>query len=128
MAGIRSGDKSDPAHPRYTGPYALNESSEDDSDQDKDLDPGDILCLLLFVFLLSDFVAKKKGTPGGAPNIHICLVLLCYKKSRRQQGHLGKERARWVAIWRCTVAIEQGLCRSVLTGRAAGRVAAWHMG
>jgi hypothetical protein len=33
------------------------------------------------------------------------LVLLCYKKSRRQQGHLGRERARWVAIWRCTVAI-----------------------
>jgi SRSO17 transposase len=26
------------------------------------------------------------------------LVLLCYKVTRRQQGHLGKERARWVAI------------------------------
>jgi TonB dependent receptor len=56
------------------------------------------------------------------------LILLCYKKSRRQQGHLGRERARWVAIWRRTVAIEQGLCRSVRTGRAAGRVAALHMG
>ena len=56
------------------------------------------------------------------------LLLLCYKKSRRQQGHLGRERARWVAILRRTVAIEQGLCRSVRTGRAAGRVAALHMG
>ena len=26
------------------------------------------------------------------------LVLLCYKKPRRQQGHLSRERARWVAI------------------------------
>src|ERR1019366_2989990 len=24
------------------------------------------------------------------------LVLLCYKKPRRQQGHLGRERAKWV--------------------------------
>ena len=38
MAAIRSGDRSDPAHPRYTGPYALNESSDDDSDQDNDSD------------------------------------------------------------------------------------------
>ena len=34
------------------------------------------------------------------------LVLLCYKKRRRQQGHLGRERARWVAIWRRRVAME----------------------
>jgi hypothetical protein len=54
------------------------------------------------------------------------LVLLCYKKPRRQQGHLGRERARWVAIWRRTVAIEYGLCLSVRTGSAAGRVAALH--
>src|SRR5271165_4203904 len=26
------------------------------------------------------------------------LVLLCYKNWRRQQGHLGRERAKWVAI------------------------------
>ena len=26
------------------------------------------------------------------------LVLLCYKNWRKQQGHLGRERARWVAI------------------------------
>ena len=48
---------------------------------------------------------------------------LCYKKPRRQQGHLGRERARWVAIWRRRVAIEDGLCRSVRTGSAARRVA-----
>ena len=68
--------------------------------------------------------------PEGADDfgIWVVLVLLCYKKSRRQQGHLGRERARWVAIWRRTVAIEQGLCRSVRTGRAAGRVPALHMG
>ncbi|MGA3317493.1 MAG: hypothetical protein ABSC64_13770, partial [Candidatus Korobacteraceae bacterium] len=40
------------------------------------------------------------------------LVLLCYKKPRRQQGHLGRERAKWVAIRRRRVAIEDGLCRS----------------
>jgi hypothetical protein len=28
------------------------------------------------------------------------LVLLCYKKPRKQHGHRGSERARWVAIWR----------------------------
>jgi hypothetical protein len=56
------------------------------------------------------------------------LVLLCYKKPRRQQGHLGRERARWVAIWRRRVAIEDGLCRSVRTGSAAGRVAGLHTG
>ena len=51
------------------------------------------------------------------------LVLLCYKKSRRQQGHLGRERARCAArCWR-RVAMEQGLCRSVRVGSAAGRVA-----
>jgi hypothetical protein len=61
-------------------------------------------------------------------NTACALVVLCYKKSRRQQGHLGRERARWVAIWRRTVAIEQGLCRSVRSGRAAGRVAALHIG
>ena len=56
------------------------------------------------------------------------LLLLCYKKPRRQQGHLGRERARWVAIWRRRVAIEDGLCRSVRTGSAAGRVAGLRTG
>src|ERR1019366_7008466 len=56
------------------------------------------------------------------------LILLCYKKPRRQQGHLGRERARWVAIWRRRVAIEDGLCRSVRTGSAAGRVAGLRTG
>ena len=48
------------------------------------------------------------------------LVLLCHKSERRQQGHLGRARARWVAIWRRRVAMERGLCRSVLIGSAAG--------
>jgi hypothetical protein len=48
------------------------------------------------------------------------LVLLCYKNGRRQQGHLGSERARWVAIWRRRVVMECGLCRSTLMGSAAG--------
>lgn len=48
------------------------------------------------------------------------LVLLCYKW-RRQQGHRGRDRAKWVAIRRRRVAIEYGLCRSVLTGSASGR-------
>ena len=56
------------------------------------------------------------------------LVLLCYKKPRRQQGHLGRERARWVEIWRRRVAIEDGLCRSVRTGSAARRVAGLRTG
>jgi hypothetical protein len=47
------------------------------------------------------------------------IILLCYKNPRKQQGHLGRERARWVAIWRRRVAIEDGLCRSVRTGSAA---------
>lgn len=34
------------------------------------------------------------------------IVLLCYKCGRRQQGHLGSERAKWVAIWRRRVAME----------------------
>jgi hypothetical protein len=48
------------------------------------------------------------------------LILLCYKNGRRQHGHLGKERARWVAIWRRREAMECGLCRSVRIGSAAG--------
>jgi hypothetical protein len=72
----------------------------------------------------------------GAPTIRALplqihndpLVLLCYKKSRRQQGHLGRERAKWAAMWRRRVAIEDGLCRSVRTGSAAGRVRALHAG
>jgi len=51
-----------------------------------------------------------------------------HKKPRRQQGHLGRERAKWVAIRRRRVAIEDGLCRSVRTGSAAGRVAGLHTG
>ena len=47
-------------------------------------------------------------------------VLLCYKRRRRQQGRRGRDRARWVAMWRRRVAIEWGLCRSVLTGSASG--------
>jgi hypothetical protein len=34
------------------------------------------------------------------------LVLLCYKRRCRQQGHLGRDRARWVAICRCRVAMD----------------------
>ena len=56
------------------------------------------------------------------------LILLCYKCGRRQQGHLGRERARWVAIWRRRVAMECGLCRSVLTGSASWRGASWQSG
>ena len=56
------------------------------------------------------------------------IVLLCYKNFRKQHGHLGRERARWVAIWRRTEAIEYGLCRSVRTGSAAGCVAGLHTG
>lgn len=50
------------------------------------------------------------------------LLLLCYKGSRRQHGHLGRERARCVAIWQRRVAIECGLCRSVRVGSAARHV------
>jgi signal transduction histidine kinase len=53
------------------------------------------------------------------------LVLLCYKKSRRQQGHLGRERARCAASWQRRVAMEYGLCRSVRAGSAAGGVDAF---
>jgi hypothetical protein len=34
------------------------------------------------------------------------LVLLCYKHPRRQHGQRGSERARWVAIWRRSVAMD----------------------
>ena len=47
-------------------------------------------------------------------------LLVCYKNGNKQQGHLGRERARWVAIWRRRLAMECGLCRSVLIGSAAG--------
>ena len=56
------------------------------------------------------------------------LVLLCYKNWRRQQGHLGRERARWVAIWRRRVAMECGLWRSVLIGSATGFRTVWQAG
>jgi hypothetical protein len=46
--------------------------------------------------------------------VEVALVLLCYKNGRRQQGHPGSERARWVAIWRRRVVMECGLCRSTL--------------
>jgi hypothetical protein len=52
----------------------------------------------------------------------VSLVLLCYKKSRRQQGHRGRERARCAASWQRRVAMEDGLCRSVRAGSAAGGV------
>src|SRR5208337_3062291 len=55
-------------------------------------------------------------------------VLLCYKNWRRQQGHLGRERARWVAIWRRRVAMECGLCRSVLIGSATRFRPVWQAG
>jgi hypothetical protein len=79
----------------------------------------------------------SRSRPGGARSApqrwprrsRSCfLVLLCYKKPRRQQGHLGRERAKWVAIRRCRVAIEDGLCRSVRTGSAARRVAGLRTG
>src|SRR5271165_4367424 len=56
------------------------------------------------------------------------LVLLCYKNWRRQQGHLGRERARWVAIWRRRVAMECGVCRSVLIGSATRFRPVWQAG
>jgi hypothetical protein len=56
----------------------------------------------------------------GTSRAEDLLVLLCYKNGRRQQGHLGSERARWVAIWRRRVVMECGLCRSTLMGSAAG--------
>src|ERR1035438_3489307 len=56
------------------------------------------------------------------------LILLCYKNWRRQQGHLGRERARWVAIWRRRVAMECGLWRSVLIGSATGFRTVWQAG
>ena len=56
------------------------------------------------------------------------LVLLCYKNWRRQQGHLGRERARRVAIWRRRVAMECGLWRSVLIGSATGFRTVWQAG
>jgi len=67
-------------------------------------------------------VLRRQKNPSSG------LLLLCYKKSRRQQGHLGRERARWVAIWRRRVAMECGLCRSVLTGSATGLRAVWQAG
>ena len=65
---------------------------------------------------------------GIAGLLTLPLVLLCYKCGRRQQGHLGRERARWVAIWRRRVAMECGLCRSVLTGSASRPDAWWQSG
>jgi hypothetical protein len=65
---------------------------------------------------------------GTNENTNGLLILLCYKNPWRQQGHRGRDRARWVAIWRRRVAIECGLCRSVRTGSASGRVVGLHMG
>src|SRR5271166_6645003 len=56
------------------------------------------------------------------------LVLLCYKNWRRQQGHLGRERARWAAIWRRRLAMECGVCRSVLIGSATRFRTVWQAG
>jgi len=67
--------------------------------------------------------ATKRAFITGA-----ALVLLCYKKPRQQQGQRGRERARWVASWRRRVAMECGLCRSVLTGSPAGPEAGRHAG
>jgi hypothetical protein len=61
-------------------------------------------------------------------NLYGRLILLCYKNPRRQQGQRGRERARWVAIWRRRVAMECGLCRSVRTGSASGRVVGLYTG
>jgi hypothetical protein len=65
----------------------------------------------------------RRGFIAGALTTR--LVLLCYKKSRRQQGHLGRERARCAASWQRRVAMEYGLCRSVRAGSAAGGVDAF---
>jgi hypothetical protein len=72
----------------------------------------DLLCRLPFARLTSAIRCE--------PYCRVPLVLLCHKSERRQQGHLGRARARWVAIWRRRVAMERGLCRSVLIGSAAG--------
>ena len=70
-------------------------------------------------------VHEAKGSGNGLyyriGHLNSDLILLCYKATRRQQGQRGRDRARWVAIRRRRVAIECGLCRSVLGGRASGR-------
>src|SRR5271157_3158369 len=75
---------------------------------------------------------RNPSMPLAMPEIaylhHGLLVLLCYKNWRRQQGHLGRERARWVAIWRRRVAMECGLCRSVLIGSATRFGTVWQAG
>ena len=67
--------------------------------------------------LLRDLGLKKPGA---------ILILLCYKKPRRQHGQRGSERVRWVAICRRRVAMDSGLCRSVRTGSASGLVVGLH--
>jgi hypothetical protein len=43
---------------------------------------------------------------ASAANFNKFLVLLCYKNPRRQQGHRGRDLARWVAIRLRRVAID----------------------
>jgi hypothetical protein len=73
-------------------------------------------------------VETSAPTKPAAPNFNKLLVLLCHKKSRRQQGHLGRERARCAVSWQRRLAMEYGLGRSVRAGSAAGRVAAFGIG
>src|ERR1035441_2660713 len=83
-----------------------------------------VLCIRLG-YLLPGKLTIPDQISADKQSYYRALVLLCYKCGRRQQGHLGRERARWVAIWRRRVAMECGLCRSVLTGSASWRGASW---
>lgn len=68
-------------------------------------------------------MARLRATDHGSNYIFLHWYYCVNKKSRRQRGHLGRERARCAAIcWR-RVAMEYGLCRSVRVGSAARRVA-----
>src|SRR5271157_94365 len=82
----------------------------------------------LSIDLIGSTKAGLELTTAQLDRFNRSLVLLCYKNWRRQQGHLGRERARWVAIWRRRVAMECGLCRSVLIGSATRFGTVWQAG
>jgi hypothetical protein len=54
--------------------------------------------------LLLDHLASIPATDYG--KVLPALILLCYKRRCRQQGHLGRDRARCVAICRRRVAMD----------------------
>ena len=83
--------------------------------------PHNVDTLLLIITLCHGSICSASREENTGVRVSGSLVLLCYKVRRRQQGQRGRDRARWVAIRRRRVAIECGLCRSVLTGSASGR-------